>query len=83
MRADSERLLDILEAIAAIREQVTDKRRFDEDIVLGPDASGRLGLSDGGVYEIALFQAQRQSTSSSLQVTLPPSNAAPSECALR
>jgi fibro-slime domain-containing protein len=42
--------------------------------------SAALGLQDGTVYEIAIFQAERQSNASSLKVTLPPFNMAPSEC---
>ena len=39
-----------------------------------------LGLEDGKVYEIAVFQAERQSNGSSLQITFPAFNAAPSAC---
>ena len=39
-----------------------------------------LGLQDGNLYEIAVFQAERQSDSSSLQVTFPAFNTGPSEC---
>ena len=42
--------------------------------------SAALGLQDGVVYEIAIFQAERQSTSSSLKVTLPPFSTSPSQC---
>jgi fibro-slime domain-containing protein len=42
--------------------------------------SAALGLQDGTVYEIAIFQAERQSNASSLKVTLPPFNMSPSEC---
>jgi uncharacterized protein with HEPN domain len=34
MRADSDRLLDILEAIAAIQEQAQSRQKFDEDKML-------------------------------------------------
>ena len=34
MRADSDRLLDILEAIESIQGQATDRSRFDEDKML-------------------------------------------------
>jgi uncharacterized protein with HEPN domain len=34
MRADSDRLLDILEAIAAIQEHVRDRKKFDDDKML-------------------------------------------------
>ena len=34
MRADSDRLLDILEAIAAIREYAVSRQRFDDDRML-------------------------------------------------
>jgi fibro-slime domain-containing protein len=49
-------------------------------LALGPDNGAQFGLIDGGVYEIALFQAQRQSTCSSLEITLQAFNTAPSEC---
>jgi hypothetical protein len=39
-----------------------------------------LGLQDGSVYEIAVFQAERQSTGSSLQLAFPAFNSAPSTC---
>jgi fibro-slime domain-containing protein len=39
-----------------------------------------LGLQDGNLYEIAVFQAERQSNASSLQVTFPAFNTGPSEC---
>ncbi len=39
-----------------------------------------LGLQDGKLYEIAVFQAERQTTGSSFKVTLPAFNTAPSEC---
>jgi fibro-slime domain-containing protein len=42
--------------------------------------SSTLGLQDGKVYEIVVFQAERQSTASSLQITFPAFNTAPSEC---
>jgi hypothetical protein len=42
--------------------------------------SATLGLQDGTVYEIAIFQAERQSNASSLEVTLPPFNMSASEC---
>jgi fibro-slime domain-containing protein len=43
-------------------------------------AAAALGLVDGGVYEIAVFQAERQTTSSTLSLTLPGFNTAPSQC---
>jgi fibro-slime domain-containing protein len=49
-------------------------------IALDPDTVWDLGLIDGNVYEVAVFQAQRQSDCSSLQLTLPAFNTAPSEC---
>ena len=39
-----------------------------------------LGLQDGGVYEIALFQAERQTTASTYKLTLSGFNDAPSTC---
>jgi fibro-slime domain-containing protein len=43
-------------------------------------STANLGLQDGKVYEIAVFQAERQSTSSSYKLTLSGFNAAPSSC---
>jgi fibro-slime domain-containing protein len=39
-----------------------------------------LGLQDGQLYEIAVFQAERQSTGSSFKLTLTGFNTAPSKC---
>jgi hypothetical protein len=39
-----------------------------------------LGLQDGKVYEIAVFQAERQTTGSSYKLTLSGFNAAPTSC---
>jgi fibro-slime domain-containing protein len=39
-----------------------------------------LGLQNGQVYEIAVFQAERQSTGSSFKLTLTGFNTAPSQC---
>ena len=38
------------------------------------------GLAGGSVYEVAVFQAERQSTSSTFKLTLSGFNTAPSEC---
>ena len=43
-------------------------------------SSINLGLQSGQVYEIAVFQAERQTTSSSYKLTLSGFNAAPSDC---
>lgn len=43
-------------------------------------SSVNLGLQNGQVYEIAVFQAERQTTSSSYKLTLSGFNAAPSDC---
>jgi fibro-slime domain-containing protein len=43
-------------------------------------STATLGLQDGKVYEIAVFQAERQSTGSSYKLTLSGFNAAPSDC---
>jgi fibro-slime domain-containing protein len=43
-------------------------------------STASLGLQDGKVYEIAVFQAERQSTGSSYKLTLSGFNAAPSNC---
>ena len=42
--------------------------------------STTLGLQNGQVYEIAVFQAERQTTGSSYKLTLSGFNAAPSDC---
>jgi len=39
-----------------------------------------IGLKPGNVYEIAVFYAERLADESSLKITLPPFNAAASEC---
>ncbi len=44
------------------------------------DVATRLDLTDGNVYEIVVFQAERQTTGSSYKLTLSGFNAAPSEC---
>jgi fibro-slime domain-containing protein len=50
-------------------------------ISLDAAAAARLGgMSDGNVYEVAVFQAERQTTSSSYKLTLTGFNAAPSDC---
>lgn len=43
-------------------------------------AATRLGLEPNGVYEIVVFQAERQTSGSSYQLTLGGFNVAPSEC---
>ena len=42
--------------------------------------ASKLGLANGNVYEAAVFQAERQTTSSSYKLTLSGFNAAPSDC---
>ena len=44
------------------------------------DVAARLNLTDGNVYEIVVFQAERQTTGSSYKLTLSGFNAAASEC---
>jgi len=44
------------------------------------DVATRLGLTDGAVYEIVVFQAERQTEGSSYKLTLSGFNAAASEC---
>jgi fibro-slime domain-containing protein len=50
-----------------------------EDVVKIMNAVS-LGLTNGGVYEVAVFQAQRQTAGSSVQISLPALNRARSEC---
>jgi fibro-slime domain-containing protein len=46
----------------------------------GKTSTVSLGMSDNNVYEIAVFQAERQTTSSTYKLTLSGFNAAPSDC---
>jgi fibro-slime domain-containing protein len=50
-------------------------------IILDATIASTLGLVNGRLYEVAVFQAERQTTCSSYQMTLSGFNAAPSECA--
>jgi fibro-slime domain-containing protein len=52
----------------------------DGSVTLDASTASKFGLSDGNVYEIAVFQAERQTTSSSYKLTLSGFNAAPSIC---
>jgi fibro-slime domain-containing protein len=49
-------------------------------LTLDATAAGKLGLVDGQVYEFAVFQSERQTGGSTLKVTLPGFNTAPSTC---
>lgn len=49
-------------------------------VTLDATAATKFGLTDGSVYEVAVFQAERQSTSSTLKITLSGFNTAPSQC---
>jgi fibro-slime domain-containing protein len=50
-------------------------------ITLDAAAAEKLGsMTNGNVYEVAVFQAERQTTSSSYKLTLTGFNAAPSDC---
>jgi fibro-slime domain-containing protein len=52
-----------------------------DTITLDSAAAAKLGgMKDGNVYEVAVFQAERQTTGSSYKLTLSGFNAAPSEC---
>jgi fibro-slime domain-containing protein len=53
----------------------------DQGVATTPTTStANLGLQDGTVYQIAVFQAERQTTGSSYKLTLSGFNAAPSVC---
>ncbi len=52
-------------------------------VTLNAATADKLGLLDGRVYEIAVFQAERQSDGSTLKVMLPAFNSAASSCARR
>lgn len=49
-------------------------------VTLDMASASRFGLQDGKVYEIRVFQAERQTTSSSYKLTLSGFSAAPSDC---
>jgi fibro-slime domain-containing protein len=49
-------------------------------VTLDATKASSLGLADGKVYEIAVFQTERQTTGSSYKLTLTGFNAAPSDC---
>lgn len=49
-------------------------------LTIDPASATRLGLENGRVYEIRVFQAERQTTSSSYKLTLDGFNAAASDC---
>jgi fibro-slime domain-containing protein len=61
--------------LGGIHTPVTDK------IDLTPDKAAAFGLESGKVYKIQVFQAERQTTSSSYKLTLSGFSAAPSNCA--
>jgi fibro-slime domain-containing protein len=52
----------------------------DATLTLDSATAATLGLANGNVYEITVFQAQRQTTGSSMKITLPAFNVAPSAC---
>jgi fibro-slime domain-containing protein len=49
-------------------------------VTLDAETASSLGLADGNVYEIAVFQTERQTTGSSYKLTLSGFNAATSNC---
>ena len=49
-------------------------------VTLDAAAATEFGLIDGNLYEIAVFQAERQTTGSSYKLTLSGFNTAPSQC---
>jgi fibro-slime domain-containing protein len=53
---------------------------MEGSVTLDADTASSLGLVDGNVYEIAVFQTERQTTGSSYKLTLSGFNAAPSNC---
>jgi len=50
-------------------------------VTINNQTAGKFGLSDGNVYEISVFQAERQTTCSTYKLTMSGFNAAPSNCA--
>jgi fibro-slime domain-containing protein len=53
---------------------------MDGDVTISAATAATFGLVDGQVYEIGVFQAERQSRGSSFRLTLSGFNSAPSEC---
>jgi fibro-slime domain-containing protein len=51
-----------------------------ESVTLNDTTATTYGLSPGNVYEVAVFQAERQTNASTLKITLSGFNTAPSEC---
>jgi fibro-slime domain-containing protein len=49
-------------------------------VTFGAGTTANFGLQDGQVYEVAVFQAERQTTGSSYKLTLSGFSSAPSEC---
>ena len=49
-------------------------------VTLNGTTASQFGLSNGNVYQIAVFQAERQTTGSSYKLTMSGFNAAPSVC---
>jgi fibro-slime domain-containing protein len=49
-------------------------------VTFGAGARTTFGLTNGQVYEVAVFQAERQTTCSTFRLTLSGFNAAPSQC---
>jgi len=49
-------------------------------VTIDGGSASKLGISDGKVYEVVVFQAERQTTSSTYQLTLSGFNAAPTTC---
>ena len=49
-------------------------------VTLNDTTAASYGLEPGNVYEVAVFQAERQSTSSTFKITLAGFNLAPSQC---
>jgi fibro-slime domain-containing protein len=49
-------------------------------VTFGAGMPAKFGLTDGQVYEVAVFQAERQTYGSSYRLTLSGFNAAPSDC---
>jgi fibro-slime domain-containing protein len=52
-------------------------------VTLDASSATKFGLTDGKVYEIAVFQAERQTNSSTFKITLGGFNTAPSTCTLQ
>jgi fibro-slime domain-containing protein len=53
---------------------------YEDELTINPTTASTYGLVDGGVYQIMIFHAERQTYASTYKLTLSGFNAASSEC---